>query len=228
MSILFAIGRSHRGRHTRLLRAASAREEGVRPIIGEGDGSEAASAASWQGSYIGARRMNAAVLLEANLDLRLEHKLQTAMGRQRVARPQFRSIAHGMARDCSSGFPAAGTRFAHEVPAVLILKGVGVALRRQRRPVRWRVNSIEPPAPERFESGVRLAPVIFIGEPNPADVTGCPNATQPEPFTVSVLFLRPRTGNWQVACEIWRQGGEFRGVQRSVPRTLKFRLTTRP
>jgi len=199
---LFAIGRSLRGRHARSLRAASAREEGVRPIFGERDGSEAASAASWQDSYAGKRRMNAAVLLEANLDLRLEHELQTAMRRQRMARPQFRSIAHGMARDCSSSFAAAGTRVAHEVPAVLISEGVGVALRRRRRPVRWRDDSKELLAPERFESGVRLAPVIFLGEPNPADATGCPNATQPEPFTVSVLFLRPRAGNWQVACAI--------------------------
>ncbi len=64
-------------------------------------------------------------------------------------------------------------------------------------------------APERFESGVRLAPVIFLGEPSPADVTGCPNATQPEPFTVSILFLRPPALNWQVACGIWQGGSEY-------------------
>jgi hypothetical protein len=55
-------------------------------------------------------------------------------------------------------------------------------------------------APERFESGVRLAPVIFFGEPNLVDATGCPNATQPEPCTVSAFFLRPGRGNWQVGC----------------------------
>ena len=67
----------------------------------------------------------------------------------------------------------------------------------------------EHSAPERFESGVRLAPVIFFGEPNLVDVTGCPNATQPEPFTVSILFLRPPAPNWQVACGLWREGGIF-------------------
>jgi len=50
---------------------------------------------------------------------------------------------------------------------------------------------------------IRLAPVIFLQEPFLADVTGCPNATQPEPFTVSVFFLRPPKVNWQVICGIW-------------------------
>jgi len=93
---------------------------------------------------------------------------------------------------------------AREVPAVLILEGVGVALRR-RHPVRRGRDLIERLAPERCESGVRLAPVIFLREQILADVTGCPNATQPEPFTVSILFLRPGRGNWQVACGIWQK-----------------------
>ena len=63
-------------------------------------------------------------------------------------------------------------------------------------------------APERSESTIRLAPVIFLGEPILADATGCPDATQPEPFTVSILFIRPGTGNWQVACMMGnRMGG---------------------
>jgi hypothetical protein len=40
--------------------------------------------------------MNAAVPIIWDLNLRLEHKLQTAMRRQRVARPQFRSFAYGL------------------------------------------------------------------------------------------------------------------------------------
>jgi hypothetical protein len=126
MSILLAIGNSLEGRHACTLRAASARAGGMRPIFGEWNGSETASLASGQGSRAGERRMNAAVPIEANLDLRLEHELQTAMRRQRGARPQFRSSAHGMARACSSSLTAAGTRIAREVPAVLILEGVGV------------------------------------------------------------------------------------------------------
>ena len=75
------------------LRAASARQADRRPIFGEWDGSETGSAASRRGP--GERRMNAAVSIEANLtvlnqDLRLEHELQTAMGRRRKAQPQFR------------------------------------------------------------------------------------------------------------------------------------------
>ena len=75
----------------------------------------------------------------------------------------------------------------------------------------------EQSVPERFESAVRLAPVIFFGEPNLVDVTGCPNATQPEPFTVSTLFLRPPKGNWQVICGIWRHGGELPRYFTPVP-----------
>ena len=33
---------------------------------------------------------------------------------------------------------------------------------------------------------------------------GCPNATQPEPVTVSASFIRPRRGNWQAVCGAWR------------------------
>jgi hypothetical protein len=50
-----------------------------------------------------------------------------------------------------------------------------------------------------MESAVRLAPVIILGETIPADVPDALNATQPEPLTVSVLFIRPRMGNWQGA-----------------------------
>jgi hypothetical protein len=56
-------------------------------------------------------------------------------------------------------------------------------------------------APERFESGVRLAPVIFLGEPILADLTGGPNATQPEPFTVSSPLLTAASG--ELASHMW-------------------------
>ncbi len=72
-----------------------------------------------------------ATLADLNEDLRLEHELQTAMGRQRKARPQFLSFAHGMARHrYQQLWRATGTRVGREVPAVLISEGVGVALRR--------------------------------------------------------------------------------------------------
>jgi len=101
--------------------------------------------------------MNAAVPIETNLNLRLEHELQTAMRRQHGARPQFRSIAHGTALRCFSSFAAAATRVAREVPAALVLKGIDLAC------------VVGALAPEQFKSGVRLAPVIFLGEPIPAD-----------------------------------------------------------
>jgi hypothetical protein len=80
--------------------------------------------------------MNAAVFGKATLavlneDLRLEHELQTAMRRQREARPQFLSFTHGMADTVPAG---SGARVGHEVPAVLISEGVGIALRRRRHP----------------------------------------------------------------------------------------------
>ena len=65
-------------------------------------------------------------------------------------------------------------------------------------------------APERLQT--RRPPCsrhLPPGANREADETGCPNATQPEPFTVSTLFLRPPKGNWQVICGIWRHGGEL-------------------
>jgi hypothetical protein len=56
-----------------------------------------------------------------------------------------------------------------------------------------------------MESRVRLAPVIILRETIAADVPDALNATQPEPFTVGVLFIRPAIGNWQAA---WWVGTE--------------------
>jgi hypothetical protein len=67
MSILLAIGKSLGGRHARSRHAASARGEGVRPILGEWNGSEIASAASWQGAWSDGRRKGAAVFRKATL-----------------------------------------------------------------------------------------------------------------------------------------------------------------
>jgi hypothetical protein len=53
-----------------------------------------------------------------------------------------------------------------------------------------------------MESRVRLAPVIIFKETSAADVPGAPNATQPEPFTVGVFFIRPAMGNWQAALRV--------------------------
>jgi hypothetical protein len=50
-----------------------------------------------------------------------------------------------------------------------------------------------------MESRVRLAPVIIFRETIAADVPDAPNATQPEPFTVGMFFIRPAMGNWQAA-----------------------------
>jgi hypothetical protein len=57
---------------------------------------------------------------------------------------------------------------------------------------------------QRIESSVCPAPGSFKG----ADLARAPEAvtrTQPEPFIVSMLFLRPVPPNWQVACGIYPQ-----------------------
>src|SRR5262249_1494457 len=91
ISILLAIGKSHRDRLGRLRRAVPARDVsapdgGTGPICGW-DGLETASTASERDPADGERRMSTAEHRYLDLDLRLEHKLQTAMGRQRCTRP---------------------------------------------------------------------------------------------------------------------------------------------
>jgi hypothetical protein len=71
-------------------RAVSARRIDAGPIFGDWDGLEAASAASTVNPADGKQRTRAAEPGELNFDLRLEHKLQTAMRRQRGAQPRFR------------------------------------------------------------------------------------------------------------------------------------------
>src|SRR5215469_12384542 len=92
ISILLAIGKSHRDRLGRLRRAVPARDVsapdgGTGPIFGGWGGLETASAASKRDPADGERRMSTAEPGQLDLDLRLEHKLQTTMGRQRCTRP---------------------------------------------------------------------------------------------------------------------------------------------
>src|SRR6516162_1286336 len=89
MSILLAIGKSH-GDHARSRRAASAGGEETGPIFVEWSGPEVASTASIERPAVSKRQTNAAEPFDVNLDLRLEHKLQTATRRQRGTRPRFR------------------------------------------------------------------------------------------------------------------------------------------
>jgi hypothetical protein len=89
MSILLAIGKSHGGR-ARSRRAASAGGEKTGPIFVDWSGLGVASAASIKGSAAGKRQTHTAEPFDGSLDLRFEHKLQTATRRQRTARPQFR------------------------------------------------------------------------------------------------------------------------------------------
>src|SRR6516165_10395147 len=84
MSILLAIGRSH-GDRARSHRAVSAGGEDSGPIFVAWSGPEVASAASIARPAFGKR--NTAEPFDIDLDLRLEHKLQTATRRQRGARP---------------------------------------------------------------------------------------------------------------------------------------------
>src|SRR6516225_4963775 len=85
MSILLAIGNSHADRACSR-RAASAPSEETSPIFVEWSGPEVASAASIEGPAAGKQQTITAEPFYGNLDLRLEHKLQTAMRRQRGTR----------------------------------------------------------------------------------------------------------------------------------------------
>src|ERR1700733_12572019 len=103
MSILLAIGKSHKGRHACSLHVAVmsdaksdlAREKGTGPMVGEWDGLEVPR--SGQGPREGqcaGERVKATAPRWLDLDLRfadksLGHELQTAMRRQRRALPQF-------------------------------------------------------------------------------------------------------------------------------------------
>jgi hypothetical protein len=145
--------------------------------------------------------MNAAASIRSSLallleDLRLEHELQTAMGGSAGRHRNF-SIAYGIGATPSQVHLAPGTCLTREAPVVLFLEGIGVACSSRRHRRFFGAGGV-------FESGVRRGSRRFLGEPVRRTLlqqafAGCPNATQPEPVTVSMLFLRPRVGNWQAA-----------------------------
>jgi len=56
----------------------------------------------------------------------------------------------------------------------------------------------------------------------PSRPAGCPNATQPEPCTVSILFLKPPAVNWQVFCESWREGSDLAMSQSDFGQALSL------
>ena len=60
---------------------------------------------------------------------------------------------------------------------------------------------------QRIESSVCPAPETSLGEPIVAHAPEAVTRTQPEPFIISTLFIRPQAANWQVACGIYPQAG---------------------
>jgi hypothetical protein len=58
---------------------------------------------------------------------------------------------------------------------------------------------------QRIESSVCPAPGSYLREPTLAHAPEAVTRTQPEPFIVSTLFLRPVPPNWQVACGFYPQ-----------------------
>jgi hypothetical protein len=118
----------------------------------------------------------------------------------------------------SAWLPALGSRHSapgkcvtFKIPAVLKNRGYR---RRLFVPLSWRRRLMQPMVV--CANGCSNSSAGAVPNPPPAllpsassrsqllaDVTGCPNATQPEPFTVSDFFLRPRKGNWQAICGIW-------------------------
>src|SRR5208282_3216758 len=195
MSILLAIWKSRRGRHAAY--PTPHRRWGTRtcPIVGEWDGLETTSAASGEDPWAGERRMNAAASIRSNLallleDLRLEHELQTAMGGSAGRHRNF-SIAYGIGATPSQVHLAPGTCLTPEAPVVPFSR-VSASLARPAV-----IGAFL--APEGFSKAASaVVPVVFSGSQY-GGRAGCPNATQPEPVTVSMLFLRPRVGNWQAA-----------------------------
>src|SRR6516225_8425662 len=140
MSILLAIGKSH-GDRARSRRAASAGGEETGPIFVKRSGPEVASTASVERPAAGKRQTGTAELFNVSLDLRFEHKLQTAMRRQRGTRPRFRSMP-AMRRDAIERLCRCACA-ARAVRVVLIPTGLGKALRRCKCRVRRRHDRSE-------------------------------------------------------------------------------------
>jgi hypothetical protein len=148
-----------------------------------GNGSEISNAQSGIAPRWREQRWNARASIETNLnfhgeDLRLEHELQTVSAeRQRARRYRgFSSVlaASALSRAGSSVF-AADTRIAR-----------GFRLSSSSR---VSASLTCPPPPRWLPEGVRKrrpprSRHHFWGD-DPGGRAGCPNATQPEPFTVS-------------------------------------------
>jgi hypothetical protein len=99
---------------------------------------------------------------------------------------------------------------ARAVRVVLIPTGLGRALRRYECRIRRRHDQSEHLLHERrgiaADRKQRLpGSRIVLREPIMAHAPEAVTRTQPEPFIVSLLFLRPVPPNWQVACGIYPQ-----------------------
>jgi hypothetical protein len=186
---------------------------GTGPIFGGWDGLEAASAASAVSPAGGEQRMSTAEPGEFNFDLRLEHKLQTAMRRRRVAQPRFCSMPT-MRRDPLQRFCRC-QRTTRTVPAALIPIGLAGALATLGaglvEDMPSETSSLRTPW---HRSGPKAAlpwlPALSLfGKPIGHTHRKAVTRTPPELFTVSRSFLRPRMPNWQVACGIYPQSGRI-------------------
>ena len=179
------------------------RETAACPIVGEWDGSGTTSAA------VGVDRPagdSVAVPTGSNLgfrwegfsleDLRLEHELQTvAGGGARRCRDFFACSRHR--RDTvPAALLATGTRVAREAPAVLFLKGIGVACSFRRLSAHFGAARVSK---QEFET--RRPPSFPVFGSHLGGRAGCPNATQPEPVTVST-FLH-KAPHRELASRLW-------------------------
>src|SRR5580704_1819854 len=216
MSILLAIKQSHEGRPA--VRSAPYRRwgTGASPISGEGNGLDtpnAAGIARTAGKRAARMQPNLDFPLEdLREDLRLEHELQTAM--RATAEPsQFLSIAHGIGATSAPaarrplGYPPrTGFRLSFSSRESALLAGPPSSARFGAEGGR----KLDPPWVPSFSWGATLGAGFRLA------FAGCPNATQPEPVTVSTFFLKPRTVNWQATSEFRLISTTFHGFQWAV------------
>ncbi len=148
------------------------------------------------------------------------------LGRQRVAPPRFLSLLTASARcDAGSAFAPAATRSRARLRLSSSLR-VSASLARSASSA---PDLVGPMAPQGVRKRRPPRSRHHLKGDNRGGRAGCPNATQPEPFTVSTFFIRPPAGNWQARfVGFGRNGWEFRLAARRVVLAFKFRLTTRP
>ena len=149
-------------------------------------------------------------------DLRLEHELQTVAGSSARRCRDFFRLLTASARHLTGS----DVRHWHARHA----RGSGCLL-----PRGYRRRLLVPPslapfgaARVRNRSSKRRPPWFPVSGSHFGGRAGCPNATQPEPVTVSTFFIRPCIGNWQVACGLWHDGLEFPPLRGHFCRDLKF------